>query len=262
MIQMTTDEPTPGLRPTTVLDTLRDEILTGQYRPGERLPSERELAVRFETSRGAVREALKKLEQIGLAVIHPGGVRVQPLHEASLDVLGPLLDLQAVPDVELVDQVAAVLGLLVSHAAGSVAEVASDDEIDEARALVAKILEREPQDAESLELRMELGRFFMKVSGNLAIRLIANSMRLQFATRLRARGFRPAPEPKAFRRHMRALDVALAGRDGSAMQAAIGELMALNRSAIRAVLEAAGASARGMDLLPSPPSRGLPSRSS
>lgn len=251
-----------GPRSAAVLDTLRDEILTGQYRPGERLPSERELAGRFETSRGAVREALKKLEQIGLAAIHPGGVRVQPLHEASLDVLGPLLDLQAVPDIELVDQVIDVLGLLVSHAAGSVAEVASDEEIAEARALVAKILEREPQDAESLELRMELGRFFLTVSGNLAIRLIANSMRLQFAARLQGRGFRPAPEPQAFRRHMRALDVALAARDGKGIQAALGELMALNRKAIRAVLEAAGASCRGLDLIPAPPSRGLSSRSS
>ncbi len=251
-----------GPRSTAVLDTLRDEILIGQYRPGERLPSERELAVRFETSRGAVREALKKLEQIGLAAIHPGGVRVQPLHEASLDVLGPLLDLQAVPDIELVDQVAVVLGLLVSHAAASVAEMATDAEIAEARALVARILERAPQDAESLELRMELGRFFLKVSGNLAIRLIANSMRLQFAARLRARGFRPVPEPEAFRRHMRALDVALAGRDGPGIQAALGELMVLNRSAIRAVLEAAGASARGLDLIPAAPSRGLSSRSS
>ena len=45
-----------------VAEVLRDEILRGQYRPGERLPSERELASRFETSRGAVREAVTKLE--------------------------------------------------------------------------------------------------------------------------------------------------------------------------------------------------------
>ncbi|MDZ7826338.1 MAG: winged helix-turn-helix domain-containing protein [Gammaproteobacteria bacterium] len=100
-----------------MLETLRDEILTGQYRPGERLPSERELAARFETSRGVVREALKKLEQLGIAAIHPGGVRVQALHEASLDVIGPLLDLQEVPDRLLVDQVAELMGLLVSRAA-------------------------------------------------------------------------------------------------------------------------------------------------
>ncbi|NCF80731.1 MAG: GntR family transcriptional regulator [Proteobacteria bacterium] len=35
--------------------TPRSEILRGQYRPGERLPSERDLAARFEANRGPVR---------------------------------------------------------------------------------------------------------------------------------------------------------------------------------------------------------------
>ena len=95
-------------RTATVLETLRDEILTGQYRPGERLPSERELAARFQTSRGAVREALKKLEQLGVAAIHKGGVRVVAIEEATLEVLGPLLDLQDVPDAVLADQIVRV----------------------------------------------------------------------------------------------------------------------------------------------------------
>ena len=34
-----------------IADTLTDEVLSGRYQPGERLPSERELAVRFKTAR-------------------------------------------------------------------------------------------------------------------------------------------------------------------------------------------------------------------
>ena len=56
---------------------LRDEILRGGYRPGDRLPSERDLSQRFEVHRGAVREALKKLEQLGVAVILPGGAKAK-----------------------------------------------------------------------------------------------------------------------------------------------------------------------------------------
>lgn len=55
---------------------VRGEILDQRYREGERLPSERDLAVRFKASRGAVREALSQLEQIGLIDIQPGGARV------------------------------------------------------------------------------------------------------------------------------------------------------------------------------------------
>ena len=41
-----------------IADILRTEILRQQYRSGERMPSERDLAASFDTSRGAVREAL------------------------------------------------------------------------------------------------------------------------------------------------------------------------------------------------------------
>ncbi|MEE4360127.1 MAG: GntR family transcriptional regulator [Pseudomonadales bacterium] len=244
-------------RAASVLDTLRDEILTGQYRPGERLPSERELAARFETSRGAVREALKKLEQLGIAAIHPGGVRVLPLEEASLDVLGPLMDLQEVPDIVLADQVIRVLSLLVIEAARDMVASAPDADVTHARSLVGRITALAPDDPEALDLRMELGRFLMAASGNLPMRLIANGLRIQFADRLRAKGITPIPDPISFRRHMQSLDAALEARDGEALADTMRALMALNQKALHAALEAAGATARGLDLLPAPPSRGV-----
>ena len=45
-----------------IADTLRDEVLRHRYRSGDRFPSERDLAARFDASRGAVREALSQLE--------------------------------------------------------------------------------------------------------------------------------------------------------------------------------------------------------
>lgn len=47
-------------------------ILRGVLRPGERLPSERELATRFEVSRPTLRDALADLEASGLVVTRPG----------------------------------------------------------------------------------------------------------------------------------------------------------------------------------------------
>ena len=44
-----------------VADQLRALIVTGQIRPGERLPSEASLANLFGVSRGTVREALREL---------------------------------------------------------------------------------------------------------------------------------------------------------------------------------------------------------
>ena len=100
-----------------VMSVLRREVLEGQYRPGERLPSERDLAARFQTTRGIVRVALKKLEQLGIADVQPGGARVVPVEQASLDVVGHLLALQDPPDPDLVDQVLEVAGALVAASA-------------------------------------------------------------------------------------------------------------------------------------------------
>jgi GntR family transcriptional regulator, transcriptional repressor for pyruvate dehydrogenase complex len=52
---------------------LRGEILGGRYEPGDALPSERRLSEELESSRHAVREALKRLQQAGLVAISQGG---------------------------------------------------------------------------------------------------------------------------------------------------------------------------------------------
>ncbi|MFQ5775697.1 MAG: FadR/GntR family transcriptional regulator [Kiloniellaceae bacterium] len=45
---------------------LRQAILDGRYGDGERLPAERDLASHFDASRGTVREALRRLEEMSL----------------------------------------------------------------------------------------------------------------------------------------------------------------------------------------------------
>ena len=122
-----------------ITKTLSREILVGQYRVGERLPSERDLAARFEANRGAVREAMKKLEQLGIADIQPGGARVVPLNEASLDVIGFLLDLEQVPNRILLDQIFVVINSLVQTAALSAVKRLDDAELGQLRALFRPI---------------------------------------------------------------------------------------------------------------------------
>jgi DNA-binding FadR family transcriptional regulator len=53
--------------------TLRGDILSGRYEPGEALPSERRLSEDLDASRHAVREALKRLQESGLVAISQGG---------------------------------------------------------------------------------------------------------------------------------------------------------------------------------------------
>jgi DNA-binding FadR family transcriptional regulator len=51
---------------------LEDAITTGDFGPGERLPSERELVETFGVSRVSIREAIRSLEAIGLVRVYHG----------------------------------------------------------------------------------------------------------------------------------------------------------------------------------------------
>jgi GntR family transcriptional repressor for pyruvate dehydrogenase complex len=55
-----------------VVVQLKGTIMLGHFKPGDRLPSERELAEQFQVSRVAVREALRALENSGFIITRQG----------------------------------------------------------------------------------------------------------------------------------------------------------------------------------------------
>jgi DNA-binding FadR family transcriptional regulator len=55
-----------------IAEQIRHAVYSRRLLPGDRLPSERDLAERFHTSRVSVREALRSLQHIGLLVIRRG----------------------------------------------------------------------------------------------------------------------------------------------------------------------------------------------
>ncbi len=55
-----------------VAEELKQSILTGHFKTGDRLPSERDLAEEFQVSRVAIREALRFLENSGFIVTRQG----------------------------------------------------------------------------------------------------------------------------------------------------------------------------------------------
>lgn len=55
-----------------IVDQIRSMLHAGQLNPGDRLPSEREIAEQLQVSRPAVREAFSALEMMGLIEVRPG----------------------------------------------------------------------------------------------------------------------------------------------------------------------------------------------
>ena len=238
-------------RSEAVLRVLRDEVLRGRFRPGERLPSERDLASRFETTRDVVRVALKKLEQLGVAEIQPGGTRVQPLSEASLDVVGHLLELDELPDPELVDQILEMLGALLAASTRRSVERGRTEELSRARKLVGELCRDDIDETERRTLVHELGHVFLESNQNLVMAIARRSLRAELLARLHAAAFSADPEhprpdfggrpfpTQEILPHAHALARAIDERDGPAAYEACHQMWALLRRHVREMLEAA-----------------------
>ncbi|MBQ2288629.1 MAG: FadR family transcriptional regulator, partial [Lachnospiraceae bacterium] len=55
-----------------VVDFVQEQILDGVYRAGDKLPSEREMALQLNVSRTSVREGIRILEQMGVLSCQQG----------------------------------------------------------------------------------------------------------------------------------------------------------------------------------------------
>lgn len=71
-----------------IFDKMRQMIISGQWRPGERLPSEKELVEMFQASRVTIREPIKRLAGLGLVETRRGaGTYVRSFNEESFTAL-------------------------------------------------------------------------------------------------------------------------------------------------------------------------------
>jgi DNA-binding FadR family transcriptional regulator len=112
-----------------IVDQIGLLVAEGQLKPGDRLPSERELVEQFQVCRAAIREAISALEMMGLIEVRAGeGTYIRQVNIDS--VVAPLawmLFIEKDTDLELYE----VRKILEVQAAGLAAERAQADEIRE-----------------------------------------------------------------------------------------------------------------------------------
>src|SRR5262245_47138761 len=218
---------------------LRNDILRGRYRPGQRLPAERELASRLSVNRGSVREALKKLEQLGLVEIRRGdGALVRHLHEANVEVVRDLLDAGNGLERRVLEEVLDVHEMLLAGATALAVERLPEPAIVRARALVAELAAPE-RTALDFHVRVEaLVEMAADASGHLVLRLFGNAFRPAVVEGLRVLAPYLGDTGSDVGDAARALDAALAARSPEAAAAAVRTLARLARARLTRALDA------------------------
>lgn len=86
------------------MEEIRHLILEGGLSPGDRLLSERELAVELKVSRTVIREALKSLEMLGIVEVKAGGTFIkEPELNGMYHTLSYTMALDSVSIIELLE---------------------------------------------------------------------------------------------------------------------------------------------------------------
>lgn len=151
-----------------IVEQIRAQMAQGQLRPGDRLPSERELAETFRISRNTVREAVRSLESAGLLELRKGASGGAFVTDqggtAIVSAFGDLFALGAFRPEHL-SEARAIVG---TSAARLACERASDEQLAGLQACVDRAVEAgRADDVETRsEANFEFHHLLAEASGN------------------------------------------------------------------------------------------------
>ncbi|NNG00530.1 MAG: FadR family transcriptional regulator [Desulfobacteraceae bacterium] len=121
-----------------LVDQIKEAILNGQLKPGDKLPSQRDLGEQFQTSRATLREALRILEHEGLIEMKlgvSGGAVIKDLTTAHItESLNTLIQYQKVS----FDHLAEFREVVEGNVAAFAAERANRDDLARLKAFIAE----------------------------------------------------------------------------------------------------------------------------
>jgi GntR family transcriptional regulator, transcriptional repressor for pyruvate dehydrogenase complex len=166
-----------------VFATLLEALLSGRYRAGEKLPTQRALAADLGVTMSSLREALKRLEQMGLIEARQGdAMRVRDWREhGGLDVIAHLLFTSGGVDATVLADVLEARGLMLRELGGLAAQRRSAEQADRLAEL-ADAFAAAPDDAAAQAVDFAFMTELAEAAGNLVFVLILNSIRsLYFA---------------------------------------------------------------------------------
>lgn len=196
-----------------IVEQLRSLILTGQYAPGSKLPPERDLSKRLGVNRASLREALKKLEHLGLVRIRQGdGTRVTNFMETGgIELVQHLLPLAGRNHPELIRDMLELRRIFGREIARLAAFRASGDSVNRLTALADKA-DRAASPVDVFETDFEFYVALTQVAGNTVMGLLINTVREGVRSYLPLLSNLTA-SPDQVRAHHRALIEAIAEHD-------------------------------------------------
>lgn len=184
-----------------ILDDITRDIIDGVLKPGEKIAGEYELAKKYEVSRFTVREAMKKLDSMGLITIKHGiGSFVNEITPESF--MKPLLPVLVMSNIDIQEICEARLPLEVQSISLCIDRI-DGEKLDEMKKIVEemeKVLEnREFDKYNELDIRFHL--LIARASKNRVIFEMLNTLQDMLREQLKREVTAPDSRERSIKRH-------------------------------------------------------------
>src|SRR5690349_3890599 len=161
-----------------VFAQLSEEILSGRYEPGEKLPTQRMLAAELGVTMTALREGVKRLEQLGLVEVrHGDAMRVTDWRaRGGLDVIAHVLFAAGGLDRAMLADVMEARRLMLAESARLAAERRSAEQATRLTELAERIAQA-PDAATAQALDWAFFHELVEAARNVVLLLVMNTIR-------------------------------------------------------------------------------------
>lgn len=164
-------------KPQAIVDRLVDFIVAGQFTPGDQLPTEKDLTEALAVGRSSLREAIRKLEALGIVQIRHGTGTFLKRAPGKTEVVVPLA---IENESESLLQALDIRRALESHAAALAARTATPAQIETIRLELEEMERVHQSKGQALEEDLRFHLAVYQASNNPLFEQIINPVRGPF----------------------------------------------------------------------------------
>ena len=162
-----------------IVRDIKQKILSGALRTGDRLPAERELAENYKVSRITIRNAISRLDYLGFLQTMPqSGTFIADFKKnASIELLVDIISSNEEVDKSILIEFLEIRRVYETYAAGRAVIRMNDTDRKALRDMVNSMIEQKKKPDQLVELDYEIHYLLMELAENNVLRLLFNSFK-------------------------------------------------------------------------------------
>ena len=162
-----------------IVRDIKQKILTGALRTGDRLPAERELAENYKVSRITIRNAISRLVYLGFLQTMPqsGTFIADFKKKASIELLVDIISSNEDVDKSILIEFLEIRRVFESYAAGRAVIRMNDANRKALKEMVSSMIEQKKKPDQLVELDYNIHSLLMELAENNVLQLLFNSFK-------------------------------------------------------------------------------------